>query len=410
MNIFSKIALWYSTRWFFSLAVIAGYLCFVLILQELSSLGNGGINFFDFQVYYRAGARLLDGENLYRAAEDGHFIFKYSPTAAILFVPFSLLPLWLAKIFYWLFICAGIVSGFYFALAIVAPGFKHDPTKANGVLLIAALLMWPHLWTEFAFGQINYLLMVAFVCVAFLFIRKKTVWSSALLAFTLFIKPYGLAFLPYFIIKKRFRDAGWFLFFTGFFFLLPAVFFRSGEFLSQQRHWISTVFDELGVKQGLLEAGNHTVYSMLARYSPLAVLPSDSPFFKVFPFVVVLAIGCAVLWLFVKDRGVRNPEALDFALMLALMPLISYTTDNAFCFTALAVVLLIDNFDRLGRVEKVVLIPGLLFVSFDLFFLNRYAVGRSAELFDLGNTYSLLGIGTVILVIIMTRCRLKANL
>ncbi|MFA6000875.1 MAG: glycosyltransferase family 87 protein [Thermoleophilia bacterium] len=410
MNIFSKIALWYRTRWFFSLAVIAGWLCFVLISQELSSFGSGGINFFDFQVYYHAGARLLDGENLYRAAEDGHFVFKYSPTAAILFVPFSVLPLWLAKIFYWLFISFGIVAGFYFAMGIVAPGFERNPAKANGVLLIAALLMWPHLWTEFAFGQINYLLMVAYVCVAFLFIRKKPIWSSALLAFTIFIKPYGLAFLPYFIIKKRYRDAGWFLFFTGFFFLLPAVFFRSGEFLAHQRQWIGTVCDELGVKQDLLQAGNHTIYSMLARYSPLAVLPSDSPFFKVFPFVVVLAIGCAVLWLFIKERGVQNPEALEFALMLALMPLITYTTDNAFCFTALAVVLLLYHFNILGPVEKSVLIPGLLLVSFDLFFLNRYAIGRSAELFDLGNTYSLLGIGTVVLVIIMARCRLQARL
>lgn len=410
MNIFSKIALWYRTVWFFSLAVIAGWLCIVLILQELTSLGNGGINFFDFQVYDRAGARLLDGENLYRAAEDGHFVFKYSPTAAILFVPFSLLPLWLAKIFYWLFVSTGIVAGFYFALSIVAPGFRHDPAKANGVLLIAALLMWPHLWTEFAFGQINYLLMVAYVCVAFLFIRKKPVWSSALLAFTIFIKPYGLAFLPYFIIKKRYGDAGWFLFFTGFFFLLPAVFFRSGEIIAQQRHWIGTVFDELGVKQDLLQAGNHTAYSMLARYSPLAFLPSDSPFFKVFPFVVILGIGCAVLWLFVKDRGVRNPEALDFALMLALMPLITYTTDNAFCFTTLAVVLLLYNFERLGPWERFVLVPGLLFVSFDLFFLNRYAIGRTTELFDLGNTYSLLGIGTVILVVLISRCRLNSRL
>ena len=410
MNIFSKIALWYRTRWFFSLAVIAGYLCIVLISQELSSLSGGGINFFDFQVYHHAGARLLDGENLYRAAEDGHFVFKYSPTAAILFVPFALLPLWLAKIFYWLFISAGIVAGFYFALEIVAPGFRSSPAKANGVLLIGALLMWPHLWTEFAFGQINYLLMVAYVGAAFLFIRKKPVWSSALLAFTIFIKPYGLVFLPYFIIKKRFRDAGWFVFFTGFFFLLPAVFSRSSEFLSQQRHWIGTVFDELGVKQDLLQAGNHTIYAMLARYSPLAVLPSDSPFFKVFPFVVVLAIGCAVLLLLVKDKGVRNPEALDFALMLALMPLITYTTDNAFCFTALAAVLLLYNFDILGPLEKAVVIPGLLFVSFDLFFLNRYAVGRSAALFDLGNTYSLLGIGTVILMIILARRRVKAQL
>jgi len=321
LNPFKKIALWYRTRWFFSLAVIAGSLCLLLVLQELYSFRSGGIGFCDFEVYYRAAGRLLRGENLYREAEDGHFVFKYSPTAALLFIPFSLAPLWLAKILYWLFLSFAIVAGYCLSLFIVAPGFRENAARTNGMMLLAAIVMWPHIWAEFTFGQVNYLLLVAYTCVAWLFIRKKAAGVGALLAFTIFIKPYGLIFIPYFVIKKRFREVGWLLVFFGLFFLLPVALYRSSEFLFQQREWLSNIGLELGGKQDLLREGNHTFYSLLVRYSPLDFIAADSRFFSVLPFIVVALLGALALWIFIRGAGLKNAAALDFAFMLSLMPL-----------------------------------------------------------------------------------------
>ena len=54
----------------------------------------------DFEVNYRAGERLRAGESLYRTS-DGHYMFKYFPSSALLYVPFSLLPLPVAKVLWY---------------------------------------------------------------------------------------------------------------------------------------------------------------------------------------------------------------------------------------------------------------------------------------------------------------------
>src|SRR5262245_63151866 len=51
----------------------------------------------DFEVYWRAGARAMAAEPLYRP-EDGHYQNKYLPALALIVVPLSFLPLETAKV------------------------------------------------------------------------------------------------------------------------------------------------------------------------------------------------------------------------------------------------------------------------------------------------------------------------
>ena len=68
-----------------------------LVLVSAGSLSaeliNGRLEMVDLEVYYRAAERLVDGGDLYRGVEEDpyfHYVFKYSPPAALLFVPFIL--------------------------------------------------------------------------------------------------------------------------------------------------------------------------------------------------------------------------------------------------------------------------------------------------------------------------------
>jgi len=45
---------------------------------------------------------MIASEELYKVVSDGHYIYKYSPTAAIFFMPLTLLPYGLAKFVYWI--------------------------------------------------------------------------------------------------------------------------------------------------------------------------------------------------------------------------------------------------------------------------------------------------------------------
>src|SRR3989344_2620912 len=50
----------------------------------------------DFEIFYEAGRRMLDGEPLYRLS-DGGLPLKTSPFFSLFMIPFSLFPLQIAK-------------------------------------------------------------------------------------------------------------------------------------------------------------------------------------------------------------------------------------------------------------------------------------------------------------------------
>src|SRR4030042_7065595 len=66
----------------------------------------------DFGMSYRAGERIRSGETLYRDS-DGHLKYYYSPTSALFFAGFSLIPNEWAKLLWYIlqFLClAGVFS------------------------------------------------------------------------------------------------------------------------------------------------------------------------------------------------------------------------------------------------------------------------------------------------------------
>ena len=62
----------------------------------------------DFNVYYRAGTRVLHGKPLYRLDESSHFL--YAPIFAIAFAPFAALPLRAAQFAWYLVNAVSIVA------------------------------------------------------------------------------------------------------------------------------------------------------------------------------------------------------------------------------------------------------------------------------------------------------------
>src|SRR6202023_1386519 len=62
----------------------------------------------DFNVYYRAGMRVLQGETIYRLDESSHFL--YAPIFAIFFGPFAALPIHAAQFAWYLISAVSIVA------------------------------------------------------------------------------------------------------------------------------------------------------------------------------------------------------------------------------------------------------------------------------------------------------------
>ena len=113
----------------------------VFILIELK---NGRYWQSDFEVYYRAASRMLNSENLYRMMEDRFYRYKYSPAAAFLYTPFTLLPFELAKFSYTFFLSFLI----YLIIKISYKMSKIDKNyfQTNKNKLIAYCLLLYYVW------------------------------------------------------------------------------------------------------------------------------------------------------------------------------------------------------------------------------------------------------------------------
>src|SRR5262249_3637088 len=102
----------------------------------------------DFAVNYRAGQRIVAGETLYRTS-DGHYMFKYFPSAALIYAPFTALPIELAMVVWFLLSLAAFIAIFRIVDRLIPD--KHVPY----LLAIAGAILAKYILHELRLGQIN---------------------------------------------------------------------------------------------------------------------------------------------------------------------------------------------------------------------------------------------------------------
>lgn len=109
----------------------------------------------DFEVDYVACTRLRQGENLYQP-EDGHFMYKYSPGAAFLEMPFSLLLLPAAKFAFYTLLTGCMIAVFAFSSTLLPPA----AASRASVLIPTFLVLGRFFFREILLGQINLIIAV----------------------------------------------------------------------------------------------------------------------------------------------------------------------------------------------------------------------------------------------------------
>lgn len=360
----------------------------------------------DFSVYFKAAERIISGMNLYRYPEDLHYIFKYSPTSATFFIPFLIMPLAVAKVTYWFLLSFVIVYGFYMVSVLLkeySPDTSENTSKLNRVIFLGGILLALHYMRELHLGQVNYLLMVSFI--GLLYIYKKP-WLIALIwAAGIFIKPFGFILLPYFIVKKKYKEVYYFFVFLLVFALLPLAFYQNWEmFIGQYRSWFYELNVEMAAKSDIFMERNHTVFSVVARYLFFSSFITSNLAVTIYKFVMLIGIGLAFLWFIIKGRKVQHAELLEFAILLATIPLLAFTTENAFCFAGLLMFLALFYFRQFGMVYKIMLILCFLFIGANF----SEIVGKHVS--ALLDNWSIISIGTIGLIIAAfnLRYRLKS--
>jgi len=295
----------------------------------------------DFEVYYKAATRIAHSQNLYQISADDYYIFKYSPTSAIYFIPFIILPIAIAKYSYWILLTVMIVAGFRLSLIILKPSlFTNQNVKSiNTVTLLATLILAIHFLRELHLGQVNYLLLFLFITALYFYKNQKRIGFSLILAINIFIKPFTLIFVPYLILKKKYTELFLFAGFCLVLFLLPFLFYKSVEITLNQYHlWINEIMSELSRKQSLFENANHTLFSVFARHTPIRFLLVNNKIQIAYQIAMLIVVGITFYWftrINIKDISIKQQQyfsIIELSLLISLIPLLAFTSKNAFIF------------------------------------------------------------------------------
>lgn len=345
----------------------------------------------DFGVCYKNGRRILDGETLYRVS-DGHLQFKYAPISALFYAPLALLPWEVAKIVWYYLELILLFAVFWIS-------YKLLPVRPRGptlVLLSALLVLLKFIGREMELGQVNILIIFLLTLMIAALKQKKDGAAAVLWGISLFFKPYALVFLPYFILKKRFKIvlAGAAVVLAGL--LLPALNFGfqgNGMVLGE---WISTLSRSTS---NLIAAGDtSSLYAFLWK-----VLPGHPDLWiKILWLVVGLSVGLLFLGVMGegKKRALKTPEVLETAFLMILIPLLSpLGWYYNYLYSVLAVVLLIQVLSTFPPFWKYFIAADLIMIGASL----REILGK--DLFHSYTRHSLVVVNYLIVLVALTFAR-----
>lgn len=294
---------------------------------------RGGMS--DFEVNYRAGHRLGLGETLYRTA-DSHWQFKYSPFSAMIYLPLSALPLPAAKAVWFLLVGMSVAAVIVLGRRLAAAAGASNPVRA---VLLAALILVRFFLREIQLGQINALITALLMGLALLLVRddgapssRRRTSAGILWGLATALKPYAVIFLPYLVLKRKWRTLAWGGAVLAATLALPAIFYGIRGNATVLGEWISSL--SRSTPGLLVSQDNVSLLAFLMKWM------HGSPAASFVYGAGVAALAVLTLLFLRAGRDLPRAAVAESALLLVFIPLISplgwdYTFLSAFAAVAL---------------------------------------------------------------------------
>jgi hypothetical protein len=200
----------------------------------------------NYVIYLRSHAHLMAGQDLYSLwPAEQYDLYKYSPTFAWAFAPFTLLPVALGLTLWNLLNAVGLI-----AIWQRMPVFTVRTRAALGWILPIELM------TNLQNSQCNALLAVGVIGCWIALERRQWFWAACFAAAGLFLKVYGFAAIGLFLFyPARLRLAGYTLVWLSVWAALPLLAVSPHELLGQYSAWWAQMSGERQVEVGLSMAG-----------------------------------------------------------------------------------------------------------------------------------------------------------
>ncbi len=186
--------------------VVFGLLYAGLILQALPRTLRGAKGAADFAHFYEASKALATGADIY-AGDSQHYI--YPPLLALLLRPLSLMPI-SAAAGTWLVLNGGLLAAAAW-LAARAAASRLDRFATNRLIaqaaILGSLLLLIEIHSDLHLGQSDGLVVFALV-LALNCLDERPITAGLLLGLAGAVKYVALAYIPYLLLRRRWRAAG----------------------------------------------------------------------------------------------------------------------------------------------------------------------------------------------------------
>jgi len=340
----------------------------------------------DFEVNYIAGKRLRWAETLYRF-DDGHYMFKYLPSSAFLYLPLSYLPLDMAKAIWYYIILISFVLILYISYLLLSNG-----EKPKQLLIFPPLILVKFFLRELALGQINALMTVVLLLMIWNLqqdtrknMSTRQISAGFLWGLAIAMKPYAVIFLPYLAIKQKWKALLSGFVFLGGAILSPAIFYGlQGNFIVL-KEWYSTL--SRTTPELLTTADNISIIALFTKWL------GNNDQSLILSAVVITLLAILVLILILKGKSMPHALILECALLLLLVPLVSpLGWDYTLLMSTLAVLIIIQKYRSYSYFWRTVLIINFALI----FFLTYDLLGR--ELYTTIMLWSVTTINFLILI------------
>jgi alpha-1,2-mannosyltransferase len=320
----------------------------------------------DFSVNYRAGQRLQAGETLYQTA-DGHYMFKYLPASALVYLPLGHLPIEAAKATWFALSVVMLIAALLLVRQLVP--LPHQPY----LLLLVTLTVAKYLLHELRLGQINILLMVIMLLAIRALARHRDprdeLTAGALVGVATALKPYAAIFLPYLIVTRKWIAAAAACGALAVLLLSPAVFYGWHKNLEVLHEWAVTL--QQSTPALLSNNDNVSVVAFFAKWTarPAVALGGS--------LAVLVVLALLMLAVTLRGRWRSRAAVLDGAMLLTLIPLVSpLGWDYTFLMSLLAIALVINARSAFSPGARVALALNFAIIAlavFDLMGRQAYA-------------------------------------
>ncbi|NIM91552.1 MAG: DUF2029 domain-containing protein [Candidatus Aminicenantes bacterium] len=347
----------------------------------------------DFGVCYQGGKRILKGETLYRVS-DGHLQYKYSPPSAVFFSLLGLLPYEVAKFIWYL-------SELVFLYFILILSYKILPTKLKkkGTIIVFSLLILAKFYArEIELGQVNIHIILTLTLMLLAMLSHKYVLAGLCWGLTLFYKPYALVFLPYFLLKKKFRLVATGIVVAIFGLFSPVIFYGFKGNMVVLNEWMASL--SRSTSPLLATFDNASLHSFF-----LNILPGQkTELALVFIICVSLLIGLSFIGMMFlgKREDSKKPEVLEFAFLFILIPLLSpLGWYYNYLYSILAIILLLNCIEKFPAFLKYGLIINFIIIGVSL----KEVLGRAVFDFYTQNSLVVINYLIVLFFLFFTRFR-----